>query len=106
VRVIRTLDEAVEEDGHLVHLLNTASHYVYKLFYSVFKEEQFDLLGISVEYLVRNHLKSFNHQGKQVVRIGSPDAVSRAFACDGGVHIFEALAEEANEIREVKHAAA
>ena len=105
VRVVGTLDKAVEEDGHLIHLLDVASHDVDKLLNTVLKEEQFNLLRVSVEEAVGNHFEGLNHEGHQVVGELSLGTVSRAFAGDGRVHVLEALAEETDQVWEIQHAA-
>lgn len=106
MRVVGTLDEAVEEDCHLIHLLDTASHDIDELFHTVLKEEEFNLLRIGVEDFVCYHFEGFNHEEEEIVSLLGSITVSRACAGDGRVHIFEALAEEADQVREVKHAAA
>lgn len=104
MRVVRVLDEAVQENCHLVELVHVICHNVDELLYPILKEEQFSLLRILVKELVGNKRKGLNHQSHQVVRDVSLLTVTTAFRGDRGVHISEAAGKEVDEVGEVQHA--
>jgi hypothetical protein len=100
VRVCCVLDEAIEEDGHLVSLELVLAHYLEELISTVLKEEDLRLKRISVQELVSNLREGLNHQVKDVSATVSGCLVVLALVLSGDSHhwvcLLEALSKEAN----------
>jgi hypothetical protein len=70
------LDEAVEEDSHLVSLELVLTHYLEEFVSTVLKEEDLSLQRISVQELVSNLRERLYHQVKYVSAAASGPASS------------------------------
>ena len=100
VRVCCVLDEAVEEDSHLVSLELVLTHYLEELVSPVLKEEDLCLKRISVQELVSNLRQGLYHQVEDVSSAVSGCLIILTLVLCGDSHhwvcLFEALSKEAN----------
>jgi hypothetical protein len=105
VRVSCVLDEAVQQEDHVVPLEHVLHHDVQDLVQSVLQEVHLRLLGIVVQELVSYLRQTINHQLESVLGLGRLLVVLSRRAPDhySGVDLSHGVRVEAYQVTEVKH---
>lgn len=103
--VCRVLDEAVEQEYHLIPLKHVFTHNLNEYIQTVLQEVYFRLQRVIVKQLVRHLRQRFSHQSECVLGFclvsfilcrGLVDAYHR-------IYLLHALREKNYQVTEVKH---
>ena len=103
VAVRSVLNEAVEEEHHLVSFEHVVDHDLDKLIHAILQEVNFRLQRIIIQKLIGNLGQCLRHELESVPGLRDLRVVDRATDAHKWVDLLERHGEEMDQVTEVEH---